>query len=148
MRRLRRGAPLLCAMVMAMAPSMAQATPTRFDPRDGEITIGEVLTLITSSERESLTTVLTVESERPPTSDEVSALLGGRELPGFTVLNRVSSPPLDTRLNDIGPVFSKKAPFVYTITMVGAGGRTYKIECTLYEQDDGSTRKVCKTPAD
>lgn len=144
MRRLRRGAPLLCAMVLAMAPSMAQATPTRFDPRDGEITIGEVLTLIMPSERESPTTVLAVESERPPTSDEVSALLGGRELPGFTILNRVSSPPLDTRLNDLGPVFSKKEPFVYTITIVGSGGRTSKIECTLYEQADGNSKKVCK----
>lgn len=148
--KLRRSV-LMCAMVAGLAlPGVAAALPDRltFDPQDGRITLGEVITLIQPDLRESLSLVLTVQSERSPTGTEVRALLDGRELPGFTVLSRISSPGLDTSLNDLGPVFAKKAPFRYTITMVGSGGATYKIECTIYEHDDGSVLKVCEGPAD
>lgn len=143
--KLRRGA-LLCAMAVAAVavPGVVQAAPSTFDARKGEITIGEVIDILRPGTGERPTRALGVRSELAMTDREARALLDGREVPGFTVLNRVSSPALDTTLNDLGPVVVAKEPQHYEFVFdLGNEGMMVYTNCDVFEQDDGSTLMVC-----
>jgi len=135
------------ALGTVAGPQAAQAAPGSFDPRNGEVTVGEIVTLVEKDLGRQLgdpALALALQSERAPSERELDILLRGGEVPGFTVLGYVEAPRSDLSLRDLGLGTAAKGAktTVIRVTISIAGVRVV-IECEFVDHGDGWESGTC-----